>query len=321
MVFTLSACGIIDVTPSTPASLPSSAPPETIEPTVAPTEFTEPLETIPNFKVKTLNPDFVGQLNSQELSSLANEMLQLSLEDLSYDDMLQMGHNFDYIVSANPKRNSLMSMAFKSLCNVVEYSKRQGISLYYLYSWASIPAKEVLFECYYYVSEDSILGCKGIHLLEKDDAFVVAKSFLHNDYLANDYLGILDIISCEYQDVQELGLNRLFAISMQEEVFPYTRFLCEELRDNTCENSILTAKKLQEIRDNIMRNRYFDFIDKYTVFCNSPDRNVSSQAFDRLLALAKFAGEDTANDIQTIANNLYDVEMANQLLNALRRSS
>lgn len=317
IVLTLSACDIINFTQSTASLISSSAPPGTVDPNVDSTEFTKPIEITPEFKIKALSPEYVKHLNSQELSSLATEMLELSVENLSYDDMLQMGHNFTYIISEDPKSNSLMSMAFKSLCNVVDYSKSQGFSLSYLYSWANIPTKDVIFKCYSLVCEDSIWGCNAINLLEKDDAFVVATVFLHNNYLSNDYLGVLDIVSCKYPDVQKLGLSKLFKMSMQKEAFPYTHFLCEKLQDNTYENSILTAENLQEIRDHIMRNRFFDFVDKYSVFCNSSDISVSKQAFDRLLAIAKYNGENNADDIRTIANNLRDVNMANQLLNAL----
>ena len=316
---------------STNTPLPTDSTSEPTNTTEAPT--TEPDESTPTepiFKVSPLGWN-IDKLSLQEISELSAEMLKLSYEDLTIEDINQLGLNFYYIIVTSLTKTDLTENvldrlsadSFEALCNVINQARAKDFSQYYLTSWSTIPVEDVLVKCYSSLSDTSIfLSCSPIlyGYLPEDEAINVATVFLTNYSTKNSPNGIFDCILSIYPKVQKMGIERLLDFSKCSTTLSSTTqtSLFFHIDDNTFVNDVLTEEVLFEVRSNVLKNRYFDFVEKYTALCNSVDEEVAEQAFSRLLEISKDnPDEETTAEIKKIANALWDVDMAKVLLNTL----
>jgi hypothetical protein len=100
-------------------------------------------------------------------------------------------------------------------------------------------------------------------------------------------------------------------LSNQDLLFSYTA-------ENNDLFTSLTNEKLYEMRDNILNNSHFDFVQKYTVYCNSSYFDIAEHAFDHLLEIANSNPDtETVKQIRLVASNLWNIRMTSELLNTL----
>lgn len=358
LTMTMTACGLKDKQSTTPTNGPTSTEAtEATEPLeTKPAEATEPLATEaakateplatdaakptePELKAPTFSDLITTPLNAETVSNFVNEMVRFSAEEeLSEYDMQELGWNFDCIfrVMNNDFHEDDLHEVFnyefydwtsdqacEVFVNVLKQAEEKQIPVYRLSSWTYVPVADILITYFSSASVDfpQYIDCPALYYLEEADAISVAKLFLAKPCLKWNFHLAFDAICSPYTEVKSMGLEQLTEISKSTFAdYINTIGLYNAVSDNSYINDVLTAEKLAEIRENIMKNRYFDFVQKYATFCNSADETVATQAFQCLLVVAKDADDETAMLIKEVADQLWNIDSAQQLLDVLEES-
>lgn len=345
IIITSTACAINSPS-STVSSTNSATTPNiqatttTTQPDTAPTTVTEELPTEPDITIfddPELNVEPLGLINAKNLSlleicELSKKMVELSYNALSFADIYYMGYNFADLIEASIDEDGLTeeiseqlsANAYEAFCNIVEQAEYNQFPQKYIGAWSGIPSKDVLLECYKIVTDSEIcLGCTPLLFgyLSESDAIDVASAFLNSNHTQNCAPCIINLILCDnYPKVQEMGIEALISLSKSSIDLPMSN-QCS-LFSFTAENNdlftSLTNEKWCEIRDNILNNSHFDFVQKYTVYCNSAYVDVNQYAFGRLLEIANSNPDaETVKQLRLVANNLWSIRMTSELLEAL----
>lgn len=283
-------------------------------------------EVTAELKVKSLTVDEIEGLTSEEISDLFSEMVHISkTETLGYKDMYQLGLNFHDIWWYNNSacnQAELEAKSYETFMNIYAQAIEQQIPMDLIYSWTFTPVSDVLYQ---YFSSDNFcltlnVSCSGLYALEENDAIHVAEAFFKNPLFASNCNLAHNAINYPSSTVQDMGWNHLIAISKSSDpeiVSEYTTYdACVEIFEYS--HMYNNSGKLSEIAKNILQNPDYDFVEKYTFFCNDYwDQNIFNLAFDSLVELSTKADEETSVLIKAVANNLYDDAVANELLTIL----
>lgn len=319
---------VTDPTPAPATTAPTAESTSTSE--ELPTEPDATMPDEPKLKVESIGWD-ARQLTVTEIIQFSEKMVELSTEDLEVKDICEMGFNFYHLFEAvfhkanftDEASGPLAANAYEAFCNVIEQAETKQFNQSYLGPWSIVPNKDVLIKCYTTVKDDSIyLSCDSIRFgyLSEEDSYDVATTFLSCHSTKNSAYGILDCIFSTYPKVQQIGLDRMIELSKTSDDLPemWQHQFFAILDDNSYANDVFTEEVLQEVRNNVLKNRYFDFVLKYITFCNSYDDDVAEYAFNRLVKIASSnPDEQTASSIRKVAEQLWDTEMSEQLLSAL----
>lgn len=326
IVYTMTGCNIVSASSQDPAT-------ETF--TQATTSITqEATEThidkfnISDVKIELINPIVLMEMKQEEVEALMEEMVRVSsTEELSISDILNMGHNFNNIVTfiKTIDIDNFNAQSIKAFDNVYNQCIKQQIPLEKVSSWTNLPVVEIQLK-YFSGEFSSVEGidCKSLYLLEESDAVMVTKAIFANPALFEKSAFIVyDTLMCPHTEVRKIGLSVLTRISKTSQPIDSSIAFnfCRILDTNSIVNDVLTLEKLNEIRQNIIENKNFDFVAKYLVFCNSNDEEVSNWSSSLLIEIAKHCDSETSDYIKKLADYLFDEAVANELLNLLEEAS
>lgn len=306
-----------------------------------PTTTTEEPPTEPDiiiFDDPELNVGPLGLMEAENLSlseicELSNKMVEVSYDVLSFADIYYMGCNFYYLITASINEDDLTqeiskqlsANAYEAFCNIVKQAEYNEFPQKYICAWSSIPSQDVLLECYKIVTDSEIcLSCTPLLFgyLSESDAIDVASSFLNSNHTQNCASCIINLILCDnYSKVQEMGIEALISLSKSSIDLPLSNqdLLFSYTAENNDLFTSLTNEKLYEIMDNILNNSHFDFVQKYTAYCNSSYEDVSEYTFGHLLEIASSNPDaETVENIQLVAKNLWNIRRTSKLLDTLK---
>ncbi len=286
-------------------------------------------------KVSPLTRKDVEKMTSKEVSNLFSELVELSKEDLSSQDLEQIGYNF-YITwrsidFTSEQQIEFETQAYEAFKNVYNTASEKQIPLEELPHWTSLPVPDVL--CKYFASNNfsnvENVCCTGIYDLASEDVFRVAETIFENSvFRINSYLPCTVIRTNTNASATRIAWDHLIYLSKANH---YKMSEIPGFAHSTCGNLYCfelasnNPEKLLEVAKNIMENDKFDFVEKYTIFCNynaDMDINyIADMAFDSLFGIAKDADEETSELIRQVANKLHNDEVANELFSMLEENS
>lgn len=216
---------------------------------------TEPDATMPDepkLKVESIGWD-AEQLNLTEIIQFSEKMVELSTEDLNFDEICEMGFNFYHLFVAGFRKENftdeasctLSANAYEAFCNVIEQAETKQFSQSYLGPWSIVPSKNVLIKCYTTARDDSLyLGCESVRwgYLSEEDAYDVAATFLSCAFTKNYPYGIVDCIFSRYPKVKQMGLDRISELSKTSDDFASSiRNIAEQIDDIEMAEQLLSA--------------------------------------------------------------------------------
>lgn len=321
MVFSITACSVSNTDASTQyATIESTI--ETTTPIVQEEQKVNPddFKTYDE-KIEIINLMVLLEMTQEEVSeSMANMVTISSTEELAVYDMVNMAHNFNNIASfvSSVDATDFEIQATNAFNNVYNQAIKQQIPLENLSGWTSIPVVDIQLK--YFSGEFSSvenITCKALYYLDEHDAFNVAETIFSNrSFFKKSGIMVYDALMCPHYRVQLMGLAALTSISKtSDSISSTTTFnICKFLVTNSIINDVLTLEKLEEIRENIIKNENFDFITKYVLFCNSDDEEVSNWACSQLTEIAKQADLETAEQIREVTGYLWNEDFSNKLL-------
>lgn len=275
-------------------------------------------------KIELINPTIYLEMPQEKIYAVMTEMVNISSsKTLSISEMIYLGRNFNNIFSYAPNvdENDFVLQATKAFNSVYIQCIKQHIPLEEITSWTNIPVAEIQLK--YFSGEFSSVenvNCKALYHLPEDDAVRVAETILSNPALfEKSAFMVYDFLMCPHHEVQKMGLSILTHFSeISQPIDSSIVFnFCSILDTNSIVNSVLSLEKLDEIRNNIIRNENLDFVAKYYVFCNTYDEDVSNWAHSELIEVAKNSTAETAKDINELIDFLCDDDIINQLVNIL----
>lgn len=279
---------------------------------------------INNAKIKLINPTIYLEMPQEEISAVMTEMVNISFsKTLSISEMIYLGRNFYNIFSFAPNvdTNDFVVQSTKAFNSVYIQCIKQQIPLEEITCWTNIPVAEIQLK-YFSGKFSSVenVDCKALYHLPEDDAVRVAETIISNPALfEKSAFMVYDFLMCPHHEVQKIGLSILTHISeISQPIDSSIVFnFCRILDTNSIVNSVLSLEKLNEIRNNIIRNQNLDFVAKYYVFCNTYDEDVSNWAHSALIEVAKNSTAETAKDINELIDFLCDDDLINQLVHIL----
>ena len=286
-------------------------------------------------KVSPLTRKDVEKMTSKEVSDLFSELVEISFDEtLSSHDLEQIGYNF-YITWRSidftaEQQMEFETQSYEAFKNVYNTASNKQIPLEELPQWTSIPVPDVL--CKYFASDNfssvENVCCTGIYDLEAEDVYRVAETMFQNSvFRINSYLACTIIKADTNASATSLAWKHLIYLSKanhykMSEIPSFTHSTCGNLY---CFDLTNNEEKLLEVVKNIMENDKFDFVEKYTIFCNynaDMDINyITDMAFESLFEIAESADEEDAALIREVASKLRNEEIASQLLNKLEEDS
>lgn len=279
LIFTITACAEIEENiPVTESNIETQ-----IE---APTEVTKPKDPykIEDCLEMVYLEDF-ERMTLEEVNTLAENLVHASkTKNLSPWDMYEMGTMF-YFIFEHPEYDKVKFE--KEFCeafdNVYNHATEIGISLDILQPWIEIPVAEVMCK---YLSDSNFekpieLWCHAINKLSEEDLRVVADTFVNNPTMTLN-VDIARSIICatnnkETANIAWEHLLRLSSSDVLSELIPfYTRYICFDIfsnQDLVYNEDIILDKmygnqNMIQIAKNILTNPSFDFIEKYSYFCD-----------------------------------------------------
>lgn len=304
--------------------------------TEAVTEETFFTEAQLELKVSPLTRKDVEKMTYEELSNLFSELVEISFDEtLSSQDLEQIGYNF-YItwrsIDFTPEQQmEFETKSYEAFNNVYNTASKKQIPLEELPHWTSIPVPDVL--CKYFASNNfsnvENVCCTGIYDVDAQDVYRVAETMFQNSsFRINSYLACTVIKANTNASATNLAWDHLIYLSKanhykMSEISGFTHSTCGNLY--CFELGSNNPEKLLEVVKNIMENDEFDFVEKYTFFCNTNadmDINyIADMAFESLFEMAESADEEDSALIREVASKLHNDEVASQLLNKLEKNS
>jgi len=287
-------------------------------------------------KVSPLTRKDVEKMTSKEVSDLFSELVEISFDEtLSSQDLEQIGYNF-YItwrsIDFTPEQQmEFETQSYEAFKNVYNTASEKQIPLEELPHWTSLPVTDVL--CKYFASNNfssvENVCCTGIYDLASEDVFRVAKTIFENSvFRINSYLPCTVIRTNTNASATRIAWDHLIYLSKANH---YKMSEIPSFAHSTCGNLYCfelasnNPEKLLEVVKNIMENDKFNFVEKYTIFCNynvDMDINyIADMAFESLFEIAESADEEDAALIREVASKLRNEEIASQLLNKLEEDS
>lgn len=224
-------------------------------------------------------------LTLEEVNNLAENLVHASKTvNLSPWDMYEMGTMF-YFIFEHPEYDKVKFE--KEFCeafdNVYKHATEIGATLDILQPWIEIPIAEVMCK---YLSDSNFekpveLWCHAINQLSEEDLALVTKSFVNNPAMTvNANIARSIICATDNKETANLAWEHLLKLSSSDavgELIPfYTGHICFDIftnQDLVYNEEILleklyTSENMTQIARNILTNPSFDFIEKYSYFCD-----------------------------------------------------
>lgn len=242
------------------------------------------------------------KLTLEEVNTLAENLVYSSqTANLSPWDMYEMGTMF-YFISEHPEYDKVKFE--KEFCeafdNVHKHATEIGVTLDILQPWIEIPVAEVMCK---YLSDNNFekpveLWCHTINKLPEEDLALVTKSFVNNPTMAvNADIARSIICATNNEETANMAWEHLLKLSSSDvvsELIPfYTGHICFDIFTNQdlvyTEEILLeklyTSENMTQIARNILTNPSFDFIEKYSYFCNDffEDYDVDVEIFQNVV--------------------------------------
>lgn len=221
----------------------------------------------------------------EEVNTLAENLVHASkTENLSPWDMYEMGTMFYFIFNHPEYDNVKFEKEFcEAFDNVYNHATEIGITLDILHPWIETPVAEVMCK---YLSDSNFekpveLWCHSINKLSEEDLRFVTKAFVENPKMAvNAEIARSIICATNNEETANMAWDHLLRLSYSDvagDLIPfYTGSICFDIfsnQDLVYDQEILLSKlytneHMVHIARNILTNPSFDFIEKYSYFCD-----------------------------------------------------
>ena len=292
LIFTLSSCSFGKAAHENQAKIPETPTAEIIE-----KDETKPSTTLTVEETEAINPyhiedclvfvdlETVEAMTFEEVNALSENLVHMSKTAyLSPWDMYEMGTMFNFIWDYPEYDKAKFEKEFcEAFDNVCQHATEIGSTFDILEPWIDTPVVEVMCK---YLSSSNFekpveLWSRVINELSEEDLALVTDSFVNNPTMAvNAEIARSIICATENKETANKAWEHLLNLSSSDVVGHldpfYTGYICFDIftnQDLVYDEKIILERiynneHIIQIARNILNNPSFDFIEKYSYFCD-----------------------------------------------------